>query len=1217
MRPSYLFRFAGAALLAGALAFAPVSHAAELRVAGEQFASAQPEITAIKGRTVRVRVPAGFDRVTLQALTSSRKGHRVTATTATPPAWKTVGIQYSRGAALIAEFRLVRLTPRRHLRVFGEQAGAVSGDLLTGISSFLAEPPEIAGQPRGGQNLTFQSNEVTAGFRTDGMIALAGAGAGIAPAEVRTVAEADIWKLNGDRLYYFNDRRGLQVFDVQNPDEPALLGTLRMPAMGEDMYLLDDAHVVLLKKAWDWYWWDWDWEAGGRRFVMDSPVFLQTQTFSPGTSSGALTLDTTSASIAASQLTIAPQRESNRKREIVIANVEQGAPRVVGSVEFEGTVRESRLVGKVLYLAADVYRAATASEPARWGLEVSSFDLHDPSLPVRRATVHLGGWANAVTATDTHFFVSKNGVGQNTVVEVLDISDPNGAMARAGSVTVPGQVADKFKMRETGGILTVVSQKWRPRTPEEIEILRARLPNPRRGIFWAPQVGSTAVHTFALANLASPVPLGSLELAQDETLYATRFDGNRLYIVTALVEVNLIWDPLWIVDLTNPALPTVLGELEMPGFSTYIEPLGDRLVTIGLLDRRPTVSLFDVSDAAKPTQLSRIQLTSSDGFFASEAVWNEKAFSVLPEENLVLLPLSGRVDGDFTRGVQLLDLGRDRLVKRGFVSQPLAPRRATVHRDRIIAVSPGRLLTIDATDRDKPVVTADVEIAWDVSRVFAIGEHLVQLGLNATSPVQWKPTLTVTPANAPDETLDMLQLTSGGPVSDATVRDGVLYIAQVQGFDDAAFDPARSAVARERAIVSAIDVSRLPKLHLLSSTTANLPGEAQNWWWRSVGKFLWLNEATLAFVMPGAGQAWFVPKWYDPAPYDRSYEDTAPGGGPITPRIVDPPGYWHAESVSRSTQRILALDVTDSARLKAASVVEIGAELPWDVAEPVATDGAIYASYRHLGRVRTREAFSEGLLADPDAFQDKRTISKNNRHFLQIVDYSNPAAPKLAPEHANLPGRLVSLARRGTILLTVGQHHKKTPADPAAPVAALHASVLHGSVAYLRDELPLTSQWQPLRFRRDTVFQFDPQPAKLWVPWFSEKLPISDAAPLATIGAIRITDAYWNGRYIANEKQSTLASWHVQADGTFAKQGELTLGHATAFNIYGDLGVVFERANQPHFLDVADPAAMQSLGFHNFEGAPYLNYEHADGSRARGLWIPTGTYGVEAVVFAP
>ena len=60
----------------------------------------------------------------------------------------------------------------------------------------------------------------------------------------RTVVESDIWKLNGDTLYYFNQLRGLQVFDLSNPDAPLLRGTLPMPAVGEQMYLLDPQHVV-------------------------------------------------------------------------------------------------------------------------------------------------------------------------------------------------------------------------------------------------------------------------------------------------------------------------------------------------------------------------------------------------------------------------------------------------------------------------------------------------------------------------------------------------------------------------------------------------------------------------------------------------------------------------------------------------------------------------------------------------------------------------------------------------------------------------------------------------------------------------------------------------------------------------------------------------------------------------------------------------------------
>ena len=73
------------------------------------------------------------------------------------------------------------------------------------------------------------------------------------------MSESDIWKIDGDRLYFFNSVRGLQVFDISQPDQPSCSETLRVPGAGEEMYLLDSSHVVLLKneKSW-WSWLDWD-----------------------------------------------------------------------------------------------------------------------------------------------------------------------------------------------------------------------------------------------------------------------------------------------------------------------------------------------------------------------------------------------------------------------------------------------------------------------------------------------------------------------------------------------------------------------------------------------------------------------------------------------------------------------------------------------------------------------------------------------------------------------------------------------------------------------------------------------------------------------------------------------------------------------------------------------------------------------------------------------
>ena len=47
--------------------------------------------------------------------------------------------------------------------------------------------------------------------------------------DTRSVVESDIWKIDGDTMYFFNQNRGLQVIDVSNPDLPVLTGTYDLP----------------------------------------------------------------------------------------------------------------------------------------------------------------------------------------------------------------------------------------------------------------------------------------------------------------------------------------------------------------------------------------------------------------------------------------------------------------------------------------------------------------------------------------------------------------------------------------------------------------------------------------------------------------------------------------------------------------------------------------------------------------------------------------------------------------------------------------------------------------------------------------------------------------------------------------------------------------------------------------------------------------------------
>ena len=132
-------------------------------------------------------------------------------------------------------------------------------------------------------------------------------------------------------------------------------------------------------------------------------------------------------------------------------------------------------------------------------------------------------------------------------------------------------------------------------------------------------------------------------LGKGQRVYAVRFVGPTGYVVT-FKQV----DPLYTVDLTDPARPRVLGELELPGYSAYLHPIGaDLLLGIGqdVNDQGEPVgtqlSLFDVSDLRHPTRLAHATL----GAGWSEAESDPHAFLFWPRTGLVVVPFDQRAVG--------------------------------------------------------------------------------------------------------------------------------------------------------------------------------------------------------------------------------------------------------------------------------------------------------------------------------------------------------------------------------------------------------------------------------------------------------------------------------------------------------------------------------------------------------------------------------------------
>lgn len=276
-------------------------------------------------------------------------------------------------------------------------------------------------------------------------------------------------------------------------------------------------------------------------------------------------------------------------RLLEISVADPSAPALAKSEGIDGYLRTSRVVGDVLYALTD--------QVAR------SFDL--TVAPFAGAgEVDLPAGCDFAHATDSFLFLSSGMFTGTTRVTLLDISDPNGSMALRGGIDLPGYVGDDQKLHFGAGVLRVVTHDWVDR-------------------------GLSRLFTIGIANPDAPVLLGSLEIAKGEQLFGTQFTEDRAYLVT-FEQV----DPLWVIDLSDPADPAVVGELVVPGFSTQIVADGNRLVALGVepaLGWSSVVSLFDVSDPAHPALLDRESL----GDAGSNALWDRKGFYVGADRVLV------------------------------------------------------------------------------------------------------------------------------------------------------------------------------------------------------------------------------------------------------------------------------------------------------------------------------------------------------------------------------------------------------------------------------------------------------------------------------------------------------------------------------------------------------------------------------------------------------
>ena len=170
-----------------------------------------------------------------------------------------------------------------------------------------------------------------------------------------------------------------------------------------------------------------------------------------------------------------------------------------------------------------------------------------------------------------------------------------------------------FRISESGGVLRLVTTEWTG-DPEDAFTHRLFTLSPSEK---APELDVLGVlGDDPQARIGKP----------NEDLYGVRFMGNRAYMVT----FERI-DPLYVIDLSDPSQPSIVGELEVPGFSDLLHEVSDDLLLgLGSSDRFfPKLELYNVSDVTSPTSQGLIELGEEMDWSYSPAQYNRYAFTYL------------------------------------------------------------------------------------------------------------------------------------------------------------------------------------------------------------------------------------------------------------------------------------------------------------------------------------------------------------------------------------------------------------------------------------------------------------------------------------------------------------------------------------------------------------------------------------------------------------
>ncbi|MYF43406.1 MAG: hypothetical protein F4216_08950 [Acidimicrobiaceae bacterium] len=274
---------------------------------------------------------------------------------------------------------------------------------------------------------------------------------------------------------------------------------------------------------------------------------------------------------------------------------------------------------------------------------------------------------------------------RRTSVHRFDISGDAAAYASSGEVL--GVIRNQFSLSEHNGylrVVTTVGDPWGEESESHVRVL--------------------STDGDVLMEVGSVGDIG-----RGENVQSVRFVGDIGYVVT----FRQI-DPFYTIDLSDPTDPRILGELKIPGFSSYLHPISDTLV-LGVgsdadEEGRVTgakVSLFDVSDLTEPLEVA--VWTAPDGW--NDIGWDHRAFLWWAPEELAVMPVT--VWNEWS-GAVVLRVADGTITEVGRVDHEIAGEEPGRTDCRELTTA-----DLDSTDERDFTTELEYEISYDYAAVLA------------------------------------------------------------------------------------------------------------------------------------------------------------------------------------------------------------------------------------------------------------------------------------------------------------------------------------------------------------------------------------------------------------------------------------------------------------------------------------------------------------------